>query len=82
MNQPIAEINFLTEKEAIKKLNISASSIRKYRRLGIITYNKFSGAIRYELSDLQSFIINTKRTNLTKATIEPASTLTQTVTNS
>lgn len=78
MNQITEEIILLTEKEAIKKLNISFSTIRRYRKIGILTYNKFGGAIRYEMRDLQTFINKTKKQN---QIIIPASKVTLTVTN-
>ena len=47
-------------------LNVSSSTLRKYRITGKLTYSKVDGLIYYEYEDIQNFIRSYKTNTLSK----------------
>lgn len=52
---PVVEEKFLTVQETADYLNVSVRTIRRYKKIGIITSTNFGGVVYYALSDLKRF---------------------------
>ena len=56
----------LSNEELLELLNVSSSTLRKYRVTGKLTYSKVDGLIYYEYKDIQNFIRSFKTNTLSK----------------
>lgn len=52
---PVVEEKFLTVQETADYLNVSVRTIRRYKKIGIITSTNLGGVVYYALSDLKRF---------------------------
>ena len=58
--------DILSNEELMELLNVSSSTLRKYRVTGKLTYSKVDGLIYYEYKDIQNFIRSFKTNTLPK----------------
>ena len=47
---------WITEKQAMKLLDVSKSTIQRYRKEGILPFSQHSNKINYKLEDIQEFL--------------------------
>ena len=64
-SQPFKK-EILSNEELMEFLNVSSSTLRKYRISGKLTYSKVDGLIYYEYKDIQNFIRSFKTNTLSK----------------
>ena len=64
-SQPFKK-EILSNDELMELLNVSSSTLRKYRITGKLTYSKVDGLIYYEYEDIQNFIRSYKTNTLSK----------------
>ena len=64
-SQPFKK-EILSNEELMELLNVSSSTLRKYRISGKLTYSKVDGLIYYEYKDIQNFIRSFKTNTLSK----------------
>ena len=64
-SQPFKK-EILSNDELMELLNVSSSTLRKYRVTGKLTYSKVAGLIYYEYEDIQNFIRSYKTNTLSK----------------
>ena len=64
-SQPFKK-EILSNEELMELLNVSSSTLRKYRITGKLTYSKVDGLIYYEYKDIQNFIRSFKTNTLSK----------------
>ena len=64
-SQPFKK-DILSNEELMELLNVSSSTLRKYRITGKLTYSKVDGLIYYEYKDIQNFILSFKTNTLSK----------------
>ena len=64
-SQPFKK-EILSNEELMELLNVSSSTLRKYRVTGKLTYSKVDGLIYYEYKDIQNFIRSFKTNTLSK----------------
>ena len=64
-SQPFKK-EILSNEELLELLNVSSSTLRKYRVTGKLTYSKVDGLIYYEYKDIQNFIRSFKTNTLSK----------------
>ena len=64
-SQPFKK-EILSNDELMELLNVSSSTLRKYRITGKLTYSKVDGLIYYEYEDIQNFIRSFKTNTLSK----------------
>ena len=64
-SQPFKK-DILSNEELMELLNVSSSTLRKYRVTGKLTYSKVDGLIYYEYKDIQNFIRSFKTNTLSK----------------
>ena len=64
-SQPFKK-EILSNEELLELLNVSSSTLRKYKVTVKLTYSKVDGLIYYEYKDIQNFIRSFKTNTLSK----------------